>query len=101
MLDNKNLNKHLIRLVVMLGITLVMGGIALVIAYGVKAKFGAKNEDNMTTLVISSAINDNFSTECQPLTIEYRENYIAINSKKCSKVLIINTNTGREIYKKY
>ncbi|MCL2566693.1 MAG: hypothetical protein FWE18_01175 [Alphaproteobacteria bacterium] len=101
MLDNKNLNKHLIRLVVLLGITLVMGVIALVIAYGVKSKFGNKNEDSMTNLVASSAINDNFSTDCQPLTIEYRENYIAINSKKCSSILIINPNTGREIYKKY
>ncbi|MDR0483913.1 MAG: hypothetical protein LBH40_01350 [Alphaproteobacteria bacterium] len=98
MLDNDDINKKLKRLVILLGVTLLMCGLALIIAYVVKGRLQQKNAEPSN---IATAINHNFSKECQPLTIEYRESYIAINSKTCNAILIINPSNGREIYKEY
>lgn len=100
--ENDNLNKQLKKMIIILGLSLIMGIIALGIAFALKKNMNKNKEEvSITTLTVQNAINDNFSEVCQPLTIEYKENYIAIVSKKCNKILIININTGKEFYKQY
>jgi hypothetical protein len=100
--ENNNLNKQLKKMIIILGLSLIMGIIALIIAFMLKKNLSPNKEEvSIATLSLQNAINDNFSETCQPLTIEYKENYIAINSKKCNKILIINPNTGKETYRQY
>ncbi len=100
--EQNNLHKQLKKMIIIMGLSLVMGVVALVIAFAIKKNLNKHSKElDVNESIIQNRIDNNFSETCKPLTIEYKENYIAINSKKCNKLLIISVNTGKVFYKNY
>lgn len=90
-----NIETKVKKMVIFLGILLVFGVALLIISLVLKSKNSSTSSvsTNKTQGVRLGEQNINLlPTNCSPINIIYKENYIALTSKKCAVIKVINPN---------
>ena len=91
-----NIASKVKKMVIFLGILLFLGVTFLIIALVLKSNkstTGTPHYNHTLKEVSSTAQNISlFPKNCSPISIIYKENYIALTSKKCALTKIINPN---------
>lgn len=92
--ENNNLNKALKSTIIVITLLIIISATLIVVAL-VKRKSESNNQTSNNNIQNIISLEENFPANCLPIDITYKETYIALQSKKCNIIKIIDLSKNK------